>query len=130
MDCLKSIRFKGLVELAKAIWMNEDVPENQNVKFKSSHPPKSLNVYEKDDEWKVVNADDTLFIMMRKMLEFMKKYLYELHHEKCVPSSEDLDSEFVYDHTNEVIDNMKLRKRGSGYTQNKHNIFKTLQKQK
>jgi uncharacterized C2H2 Zn-finger protein len=129
-DCLQTITRDGMVKLMNEIHFNEQHPENQNVKFKSSHHPRELRVFTKETDehepsWKSRDATEILNKMIEgetKVLIEHKDHLFTLIRE---PKSEDIDTHHL---RTERLSDIRSHKKGK-YAPIRDRMFQEIRRQ-
>jgi hypothetical protein len=121
--CLKEIKARGIPNMASAIWLNDEVPENQNVKFKTSHIPQMVNIVNENGKWVEENAFKITEKMVMVIIDVLRGQADKLYHDDTENFSDGFTKSDVYDQRTENINNIKTKKRNSGFTQARDTIL-------
>jgi hypothetical protein len=99
----------GIPNLLEKIYLDENHPENNNVKLQRIKKPSKMLVYEQQPEnqeaiWVCKDLDKTLDTMIEKGSDILIK-----HNNHIFRISKDVD---VYDHRSETLSSVRTKKRG------------------
>jgi hypothetical protein len=129
--CLKDVLRDGIPDFFKALHLNSEVPENQNIKLKRQHHPKQVEVFmenaDGETDWVTKMADPVLDDIIKKMVDILYIHKDNLYRELCNPTEDDKE---IDDRRREKLINIKERKRQSYYTQIKDNIVMALKEKR
>lgn len=112
IECLHKLGKDGIPNLLEKIWLNNEVPENKNVKLKRAHKPKQMWVYEKVDDkeqWVEKAAEEILDQLIQKGTDILVKNNNEYIRLSSNPTVEEQE---IYDIRVRRIDNVRKKKRG------------------
>jgi Zinc finger, C2H2 type len=123
--CVKSIKASGVPNMFDAIWLNDDIPQNKNIKFKTIRHPSLVKIYT-NDGWKETEAENPLNICIDKILNILRQQTDKLYTEGKEVISDGFTKDEVLEQRTDSINNIKSKKRNSGYSQIKSNIMINL----
>jgi hypothetical protein len=128
---LMSALTTGLPKMFQNIHMNDNVPENQNVKHKSSKYPAKVNVYMKEEgmdkaEWVAKHTSDIVEMAMRDMVNYLHKHKNDLYSEIENPSRDD---EELFFERHEKLCNIRNKEKRGVFAPIRNNIALILKEQ-
>ena len=87
--CLKSRLHNSIPEMFSKIYLNKDVPENQNIKYHRMHPPRQVKVFTSDDEgetqWLIETANPIIDTIIEKCVDILIQHNEEIRNPLVVP---------------------------------------------
>lgn len=112
--CLKAAITDGLPNLIEKIYLNKDVPENQNVKLKREHHPKQMSVFiqdedDEDSQWKAKEANEILDKIIVKGHDILVMHKSQLFRLSATPTGTERDTD---DLRREKLAAIKSKKKG------------------
>ena len=128
MDCLKKVKQEGVPTMFSAIWLNDEVPENQNIKFKSWCHPKKLKLFTTSG-WVDSDVDRPIDTCINTILDMLLDKTNKLHQE-ANESYIDTNPGEIFEQRDNNIKNIKSKKRNSGRSQIKNEILTNLSKKR
>jgi uncharacterized C2H2 Zn-finger protein len=128
---LMSALTTGLPKMFQDIHMNDNAPENQNVKHKSSKYPSKVNVYMKEEgkekaEWVAKHTHDIVEMAMRDMVNYLHKHKNDLYSEIENPSRDD---EELFFERHEKLCNIRNKEKRGVFAPIRNNIALMLKEQ-
>jgi hypothetical protein len=128
---LKSALTTGLPKMFQDIHMNDNVPENQNVKHKSSKYPAKVNVYMKEEgmdkaEWVAKHTHDIVEMAIRDMTNYLQKHKNDLYNEIENPTRDD---EELFFERQEKLCNIRNKEKRGVFAPIRNNIALMLKEQ-
>lgn len=115
-NCMRTLDKNGIVDMFERVHLNDDLPQNKNVRFKKAHHPPKLMVFSKDPKkpqdnpsWKLVDAVDYGDIIVLKYLNVIVK---ENKDQLILPENPTIDEQIDHDIRYRKITNVKEKKRG------------------
>lgn len=124
MDCLKKVRKEGVPTMFSAIWLNDEVPENQNIKFKSWCHPKKVKLFTTSG-WVDSDADRPIDTCIETILDILMDKASQLLKDEN-ENYRDTNPGEVFDQRNNSVQGIKCKKRNSGHSQIKNEILTNL----
>ena len=122
--CLKTVSKEGIPTMFSAIWLNDDVPENNNIKFKSLCHPKSVKIFTTSG-WVDSGADKPIEKCIEIVLDLLLQQAQELY-QKQITENVDIETTTISLDRYDKIQQIKDKKRGSGHSQIKNEILLNL----
>ena len=110
--CMKEMLSQGIPDLVETIHLNQDVPENQNVKHKREHKPSKMKVYTENAtgecEWQTVDAQSLADKIIYRAVHILLAHIQELY----AGNESDSDATEAFDQRNTKVTNIKEKKKG------------------
>jgi uncharacterized C2H2 Zn-finger protein len=122
---LKNAIREGLVEMFKKIHLNEEVHENQNIKFKRNSYPSQVKVYKKIDdriEWIIEEASPIIERSIKKMVNILMIHNFKLYDGIENPTNDDRE---LYEERDKNLMDIKCKVRGM-FAPIRNNIMQSL----
>jgi hypothetical protein len=126
-DCLKSVNTTGIPNLFERIFLNDELPQNKNIKVIHESNPVMFSVFRDTNEW-VDEMDNTILkYIVKILLNILREHHIELINTCVNPTSDNLDA---FEQRNKRITNINKEKIGSGFVTARNDIFARLKKSK
>ena len=113
LKCLKAINLNGIPDLIEKIWLNKDVPENQNLKLQREHHPKVMSVYTDETSdtpiWVNKSANEVLETLISKGHDLLVRHNDQYLTLSVRPS---VDEQETFDLRMNRLSNITSKKRG------------------
>lgn len=114
-NCIRNLSSRGIPNIVEAIFFNEDLPQNQNVKLGREHHPPQMMVYMEEADgrlrWKSCDRHTVLHEMIKKGCSILVKYNNEIF---CIDRIQDWthDEKEIFDNRNEKLAKATSKARG------------------
>jgi uncharacterized C2H2 Zn-finger protein len=129
--CLKDVLRNGITDIFKAVHLNNEVPENKNIKLKRQHHPKHVEVFmeneDGENDWVTKLADPIIEDSIKKFADMLYIHKDNVFREIENPTIDDQETD---DRRREKLSSIKQKKRSSNYAQIRDSIMLALKHDK
>jgi hypothetical protein len=123
--CLQNAIREGLLTMFKEIHMNQEILENQNIKFQRENYPKQVKIYKQDGDkldWIIEEAGPILESSIKKMVNILMIHNHKLFVGIENPTTDDTE---LYEYREKNLMDIKSKIRGL-FSPIRNNILTTL----